>query len=477
MGLCASSKTNHTGMSLYNLKNKREHGEFVVYLGCGTNIPNMDVGSLSDCFAVIEILDETGTPCAGEFKTQIRRDSLHPTWNSFAAFPMKPLATDTVKLTLYDHDDFSAADLIGHVEIPVTDLRKHSVAEPADFVLNMDTKVKPPQPKQPVTVTMGCLQNNESCVPTRKQDESFTVEKEFWLIRHGESKWNEATEHKNVGGLLGYDHPLNVQGIDQAINFNSIWTKAIADESIQMSSAESKFVNAERVVASPLTRATQTALITCHNHPNLNNGNPLTLYRNLREKKNKALSLDTVGQEIGDGIKKRVLEQLIEEKFKTDEKKANDYMVNIDYNDCDSEWWTGHTHGDSTASLTARYSELWGFLKYSKQKSMILVGHSLFFRELCQRFLNEDYCEQNKEFTSELKKHKLDNAACLYIRVVFPKPHSQNKTEPSIVEAELVFGSKLKSHSHSHKKQSSANLVFCEFGKDEDDAEEEKEEK
>ena len=96
---------------------------------------------------------------------------------------------------------------------------------------------------------------------------------------------------------------------------------------------------------------------------------------------------------------------------------------------------------------------------------------------MCQRFLNEDYCEQNKEFTSELKKHKLDNAACLYIRVVFPKPHSQNKTEPSIVEAELVFGSKLKSHSHSHKKQSSANLVFCEFGKDEDDAEEEKEEK
>ena len=65
-----------------------------------------------------------------------------------------------------------------------------------------------------------------------------------------------------------------------------------------------------------------------------------------------------------------MLEQLIEEKFKTDEKKANDYMVNIDYNDCDSEWWTGHTHGDSTASLTARYSELWGFLKYSSITNM-----------------------------------------------------------------------------------------------------------
>jgi broad specificity phosphatase PhoE len=458
MGICGSNPNAGAGMALSSksIANKREQGEFVIFVGKCTNVPNLDTGSLSDCYAKLQIVDQEGAPCSGEFKTQVRKDSLHPTWNSFAAFACKPADTDILRVLLLDHDDLSKDDPIGHCSIPVSDLRKHSVKNPADFVLEMDTKVKPAKPNEPVTITIGALQNLESCMPNRKKDEAFTIEKEFWLIRHGESKWNEATEHTNVGGLLGYDHPLSTVGIEQALTFNGKWKKANEGAKSDMTSAEQNFLSAERVVASPLTRATQTALLTCFSHPNLSNAHPLTLYRNLREKKNRALSLDTVGQEVGEGIKTRVLEQLVAESYQDDRKTAEGYMVDINYNDCDSAWWTGTSHGDSKGMLTTRFDELWSFLKYSKENRMILVGHSLFFRELCRRFLSDTYCNTNKKHTEGLKKHKLDNAACLYIRVAFPKPSARTSVEPSIVEAELVFGSKLKTH-----------------GKDEDDGKEE----
>ena len=231
-------------------------------------------------------------------------------------------------------------------------------------------------------MSLGVLQNNECCNPQRGKNESFSVEKEFWLIRHGESKWNEATEQHSVGGLMGNDHPLNSTGIEQALNFNNVWTQK-NNTNETMTDAEQGFLNAERVIASPLTRAIQTAVLTCHGHQNLGGrGNKnLVLKRNLREKKNKALSLDTVGQCVGDDIAKRVLEQLIEEKWKEDPEKAQLYMQTIDYNDCNSIWWTGISHGDSKGMLTSRFDELWAFLKYMKEKSAVLVGHSLFLKE------------------------------------------------------------------------------------------------
>ena len=450
MGLCGSNANANTGMKLStaSMVKRRGKGEFVIYISHGTNLPNMDLGingDMSDCYAKIQLQDAKGVPCSPEFKTQVRQDTLNPTWNMYAAFPIQPLDTDIVLVTIMDHDDLSRDDFIGCLQITVAKLRQHSVAKPGEFVLTMKTTVHPQQKDQPVTIALGTLQNNECCNPLREQDSCFEVEKEFWLIRHGESKWNEATDNKDVGGLMGYDHPLNKVGIEQALLFNGKWTKA-QKEVKAMTVAEKKFLVAERVIASPLTRATQTALLTCHGHLNLNGkkDKPLFLFRNLREKKNKSLSLDTVGECVGAGIAKRVLEQMIAEEWKDNPAKAQQYMEDINYNDCDSAWWTGKSHGDSKGMMTSRYDELWGYLKYMKEKSAVLVGHSLFFRELCQRYLGADYCKEQGTFTDRLKAHKLDNASCLYIRVRFPKPNAVIKKEPQIVEAELVFGSRLK---------------------------------
>jgi len=49
--------------------------------------------------------------------------------------------------------------------------------------------------------------------------------KTFFLIRHGESKWNIAQETNNVRGMLHRDHSLTKVGTNQAIEFNESWRK------------------------------------------------------------------------------------------------------------------------------------------------------------------------------------------------------------------------------------------------------------
>ncbi len=48
----------------------------------------------------------------------------------------------------------------------------------------------------------------------------------FFLIRHGESKWNEAQEKIHIAGMLNRDHPLTEDGINQALSLNARWKLA-----------------------------------------------------------------------------------------------------------------------------------------------------------------------------------------------------------------------------------------------------------
>ena len=43
----------------------RPAGEFVVFLGKGDNVPNMDVGGCSDCYVNMSITDASGAPVRG----------------------------------------------------------------------------------------------------------------------------------------------------------------------------------------------------------------------------------------------------------------------------------------------------------------------------------------------------------------------------------------------------------------------------
>lgn len=60
-------------------------------------------------------------------------------------------------------------------------------------------------------MSRACLNHDP---PTRKV---------LFLIRHGESKWNEAQSKINITGLLDRDHSLTELGIFQARELNHRW--------------------------------------------------------------------------------------------------------------------------------------------------------------------------------------------------------------------------------------------------------------
>lgn len=55
-------------------------------------------------------------------------------------------------------------------------------------------------------------------------DKNPVLYKTIYILRHGESKWNEAQTNRNLIGLVDFDHTLTHVGIDQAHRFNMCWT-------------------------------------------------------------------------------------------------------------------------------------------------------------------------------------------------------------------------------------------------------------
>ena len=170
------------------------------------------------------------------------------------------------------------------------------------------------------------------------------------------------------------------------------------------------------------------------------------LFRNLREKKNCKMSLDTVGKATGDEIVVRVRKELLQTPGELDAAMVNLVLTpEIDTNDCDSMWWTSAKHGDSHSSLRMRFNELWATLKYIKESRVVLVGHSLFFREMQRGYLGEAFRKDEPGLAKELCDKKLDNAACLYVKVRFPCVDAGKTPTPEITNARLLFGSQFRS--------------------------------
>ena len=50
--------------------------------------------------------------------------------------------------------------------------------------------------------------------------------KTMFFIRHGQSEWNAAQHSKQIHKMYGQiDHPLNKEGIEQALHLNESWKR------------------------------------------------------------------------------------------------------------------------------------------------------------------------------------------------------------------------------------------------------------
>ena len=525
MGLCASVDIgSDQGMKKMSSKQsasleKRDKGEFVVHLLAASNVPNMDVGSLSDCYCLLQIVKTKGSkpkekpiPLSAVYRSTVRRDTLHPTWNSFAVFPIIPDEKDYLWVRLLDHDDFSRDDAIGETFIPIKNLRTRAIkSHEFAFARQASSKFSGGASSEQIIPTVS---SEEKLQILRKKTESFqngftyplemltsqpapdkskptvvklvalseeetqkACTKDFFLIRHGESKWNKAQKDKNIGAMLAYDHPLDAAGVTQARALRQLWmNKKTAGE---LSDLEQKFLHVDRVIASPLTRALQTAMLACSglvalekSKAELTSGSPpsLVLLRNLREKKNTRGSLDTIGKAVGGDIKTRALEEL-EKVCGEDAASVVQRLsaIAIDVNDCESAWWT-EAGSDSKRSLKSRFEELWATLRWFDINSAVLVGHSLFFREMMRLFIGKGFATRQPELVADLKTHKMNNAAVLHVRVTFPTDFAAHM-RPEITSAKLLFGSTLhySSSDHDHVTDKEHKISKAAAAKNDDD--------
>ncbi len=241
--------------------NKSEH--YVINFISATNVPQADLTSPSDPYLKACIYTEgenhTKKRITKIHETLIKNDNPNPCWNSFFDFQVNPPANSFLKVEIYDFDNFNEHDLLGIIDVPLSKLTTEDIQ----------------------TIVVG---NNSKFTISLKRilpgPNGFPNEKTFFIIRHGESKWNLAQSKMNLTGMINYDHSLTLKGIEQAKSVNASWKEA-KSSGLKGNSDTKKyvdlFINATQVYASPLTRASQTALFVMEDHPALNKG--LTLYR------------------------------------------------------------------------------------------------------------------------------------------------------------------------------------------------------
>jgi broad specificity phosphatase PhoE len=279
------------------------------------------------------------------------------------------------------------------------------------------------------------------------------VKKEIFIVRHGQSKWNVAKSETHVAHMLQqYDHELTTVGIQQAEQFNARWKelkrqKDAGEAGVKREDMDDleKFLSATAIFASPLTRATQTALLTCEDHPSTLGSGGITLLSNLREVKSGPGSFDTVGSHSGQGIATHVSAMLTRD---MGAQRAKKVMVPLAHNDAVDEWWTPISAKDHKEDVSARFRELWSFLRYGcSDEVIVLVGHSSFFLRLMRDHMCPDFKTNNPEWADALATRKLDNGAGLRLSVEW-SPHAGPMQHPQITNARLIFDTQLKKEKH-----------------------------
>jgi broad specificity phosphatase PhoE len=422
---------------------ERPLGLSVIEIVRVNNLPNMDVGSLTDAYLILSFRS-CNNPQARingiELKTQTKNNNLNPVFHSFEEFPFIPQENDLLSIKVLDHDVTSHDDKVGKASILMSELlSKKQITIP----LAMQTRVKAGNDGI-TSVTIRLVYSGPRPLES--------IKKTIFLIRHGESKWNISQSENNLKGMVRqYDHELTETGLQQASLFNQRWKFALTTSHESDIEDYQSFVNASVIYSSPLTRATQTALLTCEGHEAFKSPNgKLTLLSSLREVKNFG-SFDTVGRYSGEEISKHVHEML---KRDLGEERCQEVLKpTIDFNDAQEQWWTALEVQESKSDVNLRLKELWNYLRYGTEKDhvtqedasvVILVGHSHYFRQLLRENLSPEYREREMEWTTELSQKKLDNAACLRITVVWKYPQDTLLIPgPVIEEAKLVFDSKL----------------------------------
>jgi len=177
-------------------------------------------------------------------------------------------------------------------------------------------------------------------------------------------------------------------------------------------SAAQRLSQAEAFWASPLTRALQTAIVGLA--PILSQpGKKLEVKPNAREKKNFG-GLDSIGRVTGQACYQRALQELKaldQDGGPTPAELSEVQNLSVDPTEVEDEWWNEGAEDDF--SLTSRLDELLHQAEHSAAETIVLVGHSHFFREVFRRFLHPTFHLTDPHLARTLQSKSIPNCTVL----------------------------------------------------------------
>jgi hypothetical protein len=260
-----------------------ENGHFIIHFVRAIDVPKTDSSSDLNLFVCAYIIDKNKeVVLSNTVQTTCVPKTCEPVWSCFRDLKVNPPNGSFLRCEIIDAGLMNP-EILGHTD-------EYWDEEENTFSCDFHSFSSQEKNSTFSLVIRRRFLNNP---PPQRQV--------FFIIRHGESIWNQAQSSRNVAALIQYDHSLTEKGIEQADNVNAMWKREMSSRTSSSSSSPpnifshhpidkdfdendlnayytERFLKATNVFSSPLTRAIQTALVALKDHPAMVS-NGLTLYR------------------------------------------------------------------------------------------------------------------------------------------------------------------------------------------------------
>lgn len=407
-------------------RNGQTGGECLLFLECARNVPHRDLlrdltcetmasTSVGHTFVHAWVEQDDGTPVGQRAQWPVKHCYQAPAW--FSAQPLGfPIADVGKKVLRIDVHDQHA--VIGSLALQLAHIRQHATVT---HELVADPRVG------------GKLRRKGSVSFQILDSAKVRHRRTVYFIRHGESVWNEAQSKLRLHEMARTsDHPLSESGRRQAEELS----RRIAEAGSRGDPAARQLLEADVVYASPLTRAIQTAVIALGPSIMKPHGpGEIVLMANAREKQNLG-GFDTQSTKIGAEIVDHAQKALDALYVGCNSEATKQFKgLRFDAQEVQDRWWCEGA-SETAFELDERLDEFMHQLFYSPHRTIVVIGHSLFFRKVFGKFLSSDFPKKKLGLASK----KLNNCGVIQITL----DATRDLSSGPIVDARLLFDSELK---------------------------------
>lgn len=265
--------------------------------------------------------------------------------------------------------------------------------------------------------------------------QAVMVKRTVFFVRHGESLWNKAQARMRLDEMARTtDHPLSVEGRAQA----EALRRRLEQAKAEANPAATAMLRPDAVFVSPLTRAFETAVIALG--PLLTGADgigEMVLMANARERQTLG-GMDCRSTRVGAEIIQKCLDEL-RLLYRGEDQTITDTFTKLRFDtfEVQDKWWC-EASSESPAQLQARLQEFMLQLIYSPHRTVVVVGHSLFFRSVFRQYLSSEFRTKRPQLAHCISNLKMMNCGVTRLEL-----EPANGLDGPIVNAELILGTRL----------------------------------